>query len=567
MLQRKSKLYNSSKRDFKNMNNMKLRCLFFAIVIVFNSNSFVFAQSERFILYEDAYDFVDTSSTFTIPTIRIVNGDTIYGDTIYQSNHGGDELGLTGRWYSSRFNEDARAFFDDYLNCLGICRDSSFWSWDEYWWLEKYSKSLPHNNTILVMEPTGKRTFSIKQCKINGYAVDLVFDTGASNLMISPELENELKLSPSDYREKRSAKTANGNILVQIVNIKDFEIGGIHLKNVEAAINPYKGTSVLLGQSVLGNLFAYTIIDDRFIILKENPNYNLSRVKTLVQDIYYFFQNSIYEEDNANTLNRKCGACLEDLLELERICGLDALHLLYLATCYYEIGEYEKCIRTCNRYIYTYENRNEKAYKRMCTSVYSLQVKSMYYNRAAIDSVFPLLKKMESLESYMDTLYYRSIKYLSAICNYYKEDYEASEKDLKYSVKDLQCCISNNYGYRSEDTLLSKMFFDFSLWSYEIGEKRHGDSFLRSSYCIQDSQIARDLMQKHPALYTNSSWECIDWKYDNRLEVYDLYLSARKSRTSTPLIGNQYYKIQVGEEENWQYYFYDRKTKMIVFDE
>ena len=555
---------------------MKQKCLQYVLLFfIMNSSTFLFGQmitkgKEYSIRWSPVTTIINGDTMvkygsgdtifykYNIHAFDVVNEDTVLIDTVvYKCNHCYSDI-------KSHYPQlDVEFFQEEYLKCFDICRDSCPYYWP-YYWLDNYSKLLSHDKTILVMEKVEDRgLFRINGCKIGGRYVDMKLDTGATNVVIPKKLADSLPKNALTKVGEALVKTANKYKKMDVAIIHDFEIGGVQFANVESCINDEEGASVLLGQSLLSRLFTYTIIDDRFIIEKDNPNYDLSKVKGLVSDINSFFTLEYFYVDNDEELRDECGKVVEKLLELERICELDALHMLYLATCYYEIGEYNKCIRTCSRFIYTYSNQKEDVFKRMFASIYSLQMKSMYYYNLDYAVIFPLLEKLQLLESYMDTAYLRSIKYFSAICNYCIGDYEASEFYLKQSIQGFQYCLSENYGYRMNDSpLLARMFYDFSLWSYEIGEKTHGDSFLRHSYCLNPNIGAREIMLKHTSLYTGSCWP-----YKSRLEVFDVYLQAIPSQVSTPLVGNGFCKLLIGDEESWQYYFYNKKSERIIFDD
>ena len=110
-------------------------------------------------------------------------------------------------------------------------------------------------------------------CKINGIGADFIFDTGAGRVSLSSSfamlLINKGLLSDNDYRGKINTRIADGSLNEAYdVNIRDVEIGGLHLYNVRAIIKKQQNAPLLLGQSVIERLGKITIEGCRLIIHK-----------------------------------------------------------------------------------------------------------------------------------------------------------------------------------------------------------------------------------------------------------------------------------------------------------
>lgn len=85
--------------------------------------------------------------------------------------------------------------------------------------------------------------------RINNIPVTFLLDTGATQVSIPAHLANELNLYSGN---KFPVQTANGTVLVSQTSINSLSLGGIHLKNVSANINPgMKSDEILLGMSAL----------------------------------------------------------------------------------------------------------------------------------------------------------------------------------------------------------------------------------------------------------------------------------------------------------------------------
>ena len=100
---------------------------------------------------------------------------------------------------------------------------------------------------------------SIIPCKVNGLNLNFIFDTGASDVSLSmTEATFMLKngyLSVKDIIGSNRFSDANGNISEGvIINLKEIEIAGLKLYNVNASIVKNNKAPLLLGQSAIGKL-------------------------------------------------------------------------------------------------------------------------------------------------------------------------------------------------------------------------------------------------------------------------------------------------------------------------
>lgn len=110
-------------------------------------------------------------------------------------------------------------------------------------------------------------------CSVNGLSLKMVFDTGASDVTISAvEANFMLKngyLSEDDVKGKNRYMTASGDIHEgTILRLKEVQLGGTVLKNIEASVVHNQKAPLLLGQSVLEKFGTITIdnVNSKLII-------------------------------------------------------------------------------------------------------------------------------------------------------------------------------------------------------------------------------------------------------------------------------------------------------------
>lgn len=174
-------------------------------------------------------------------------------------------------------------------------------------------------------------------CKVNGAKMKLIFDTGADKVCLSLNMAEYLFdndfISIDDLKGSGSSTVANGNIVDHIkINIKDIEIQGIHLRNVEAVVIDGQDAPLLLGQSALKKLGTYTINGNNLILNDYKETLSEEEV-------------NIIEENIRNALERENYTLLIELYNrLESTVGLSANGYGGLALSYFMTKQYEKAI-------------------------------------------------------------------------------------------------------------------------------------------------------------------------------------------------------------------------------
>ena len=111
----------------------------------------------------------------------------------------------------------------------------------------------------------------VVECKVNSLPLRFVFDTGASDVAISDvEATFMMKngyLSSRDVRGSGNYITADGSVVQgTILNLRDIEFGGLHLRNVRASVVRSQRAPLLLGQSVLSRLGKIEIDSEHSVI-------------------------------------------------------------------------------------------------------------------------------------------------------------------------------------------------------------------------------------------------------------------------------------------------------------
>ncbi|WP_297514200.1 retroviral-like aspartic protease family protein [Flavobacterium sp.] len=140
--------------------------------------------------------------------------------------------------------------------------------------------------TVIKMEREGG--VSIIPCKVNGIPMSFVFDTGASDVTISLTEANFMfkngYLTKNDITGVSNYSDANGDITEGInINLREIEIQGLKLYNIEASIVKNMDAPLLLGQSAISKLGTVQInlTDNTLTIMNNKPSFDFSKNEKL----------------------------------------------------------------------------------------------------------------------------------------------------------------------------------------------------------------------------------------------------------------------------------------------
>jgi aspartyl protease family protein len=120
--------------------------------------------------------------------------------------------------------------------------------------------------------PTDSRSYPVDalghvvvEAEIDGAALRLLVDTGASLVSLTPADARAAGIGPDRLAFTGRALTANGPVRLAPVTLREIRIGQLTVENVPGAV--FKNLDVsLLGMSFLSRLRSYRMADGRFTI-------------------------------------------------------------------------------------------------------------------------------------------------------------------------------------------------------------------------------------------------------------------------------------------------------------
>lgn len=120
-----------------------------------------------------------------------------------------------------------------------------------------------HGVTEIAFNRRGKGTFEVP-CSVNGLELNMIFDTGASDVTISSVEANFMlkngQLSREDIKGRKYYQIANGELTEgTTVTLREVKIGDAVLHDVDASVVHNQKAPLLLGQSVLERFGTITI--------------------------------------------------------------------------------------------------------------------------------------------------------------------------------------------------------------------------------------------------------------------------------------------------------------------
>jgi aspartyl protease family protein len=109
---------------------------------------------------------------------------------------------------------------------------------------------------------TAKGGHFVIEAEVNGVALRLLVDTGASDVVLNPADARRLGFDVASLNYSRRYRTANGIVFGAPVLLNRVRIGPIALDDVRASVNRADMARSLLGMSFLGRLSGFEVSDD-----------------------------------------------------------------------------------------------------------------------------------------------------------------------------------------------------------------------------------------------------------------------------------------------------------------
>lgn len=305
-------------------------------------------------------------------------------------------------------------------------------------------------------------------CKVNGAKMKLIFDTGAEKVCLSLSMANYLYdndyITEEDIVGSGTSTVADGSIVDHIkIIIKDIEIEGVHLRNVEAVVIDGQNAPLLLGQSALRRLGKYTISGNTLILGTNNS----SSQKELTDDEL----DQLVEEANNAYFDDAYYIALEKYKILYDHDWINAIGIIRYADCYYYTDRTEDALALYQ----SIQNEIETNFPDSKIEVY-FQIGRCLYVLKNYDEMFPYMEKVKySADSW--SFYEKSAIFYIMHAYYQKGDeYRAKSVIDNYISKYLSFknfsptdCWTRN----SRDQFLAELYWFRSLatYDYAINEK------------------------------------------------------------------------------------------------
>jgi aspartyl protease family protein len=118
-------------------------------------------------------------------------------------------------------------------------------------------------NTLVY--PANRRGHVILDADVNGAPVRFLVDTGATLVTLTPADARAAGLSPGQLAFNQRASTANGEVRIATVTLREIRLGQLAVGEVPAAVIENLKIS-LLGMSFLSRLQSYEMRDSKLTI-------------------------------------------------------------------------------------------------------------------------------------------------------------------------------------------------------------------------------------------------------------------------------------------------------------
>lgn len=338
-------------------------------------------------------------------------------------------------------------------------------------------------------------------CTVNGVKMKFIFDTGAATVSMSQTMAQFLLdgeyLSKSDIKGTGKSQLADGSIVNHAtIVLRDVEIGGMHIHNIDATVIEGQNTPLLLGQTAIQELGRVSIDGDKLIIHSAEKALSDEQIKELEWEFQRHFASSSYV------------AAIDCLNRIDEVVGLNEFGVKDLCYCYYKTNQSEKCIQSCKRWLKEFEETSDD---RMLDEILTYLASSYYFGQNDYNSAIlwyqkelDVLTKASMVELYKDDtpLYYESlanINYLLAQSYYYLDEcYQAIsyyKTAINLQCKSINVKIENVQTGKVQDEWLGQYLYDYAFCYYQLKNDADGDEVMKLA-ALCGNQMAIDFCRK-----------------------------------------------------------------------
>lgn len=192
-------------------------------------------------------------------------------------------------------------------------------------------------------------------CSVNGAKMKMIFDTGASSVSLSETMANFLYdngyISKDDILGSGTSRIADGSIVNNvIINIRDIEISGLHIKNVQAIVVSSQNAPLLLGQTAIQQLGKITLNGDKLIINNYEGDYTDAEIEKMTNDAENYYKSERYT------------ASIEYWEKLKDYIDLTTYGYFILTDCCFRTNQLKKCIKYGREWEKMYKNEKPSSY-------------------------------------------------------------------------------------------------------------------------------------------------------------------------------------------------------------
>ena len=307
-------------------------------------------------------------------------------------------------------------------------------------------------------------------CSVNGAKMKMIFDTGASSVSLSETMANFLYdndyISKEDILGTSKSQTADGSIHDNVViNIKDIEISGLHLKNVQAVVISGQNAPLLLGQTAIQKLGHISLNGDKLIIYDYDGDFSDEELDKIAEEAEDFYNKGSYY------------AAIDNLLKYMDYGDITTYGYYILTESLYKTQQYEKCIKYGKEWEIKYRNEPPSSEAVLVLG----NIASSLYEEEKKKEAILYHEKTAAIESKIGgnpCFTYSQI----ASCYFSLEDYDSainySKKALKGKLEYYNTSVDEIKNKGIDNPSIGGTLYFYALSLYGKNEKASGDHIM-----------------------------------------------------------------------------------------